>query len=134
MKIGEAFPSKYLKAADLQGRRIKVTIDHVKMETIGDDEDKAVVYFQGKDKGLVLNKTNANAIIDISGSEETDEWHGIAVALYTAKVQFQSRMVDAIRVDAAEPPKKIGVNPKDRVTPATAEVVEEDFDHDSVPF
>ena len=98
MNINGAFPSSYLKAADLAGRRALVTISHLKMEDVG-DEHKPVLYFTGKEKGLVLNRTNANVIIDITGTDETDGWCGKAIVLYVAKVDFQGRRVDAIRVD-----------------------------------
>ena len=105
MKVGTAFPSKYLKAADLQGREVVVTIDSVEMANIGDDEDKLVVYFQGgkNNKGMVLNRTNANMITEIAGTDETDEWHGVKIKLYSCRVDFQGRRVDALRVDF--PPK-----------------------------
>ena len=35
MRIGAAFPSTYLKAADLQGRQVTVTISHIKLEEVG---------------------------------------------------------------------------------------------------
>jgi len=98
MNINGAFPSNYLKAADLQGRRALVTISHLKMEDIGDDH-KPVVYFSGKEKGLVLNKTNANMITEIAKTEETDRWSGLAIVLYPTKTDFQGKRVDAIRVD-----------------------------------
>ena len=34
MRISSAFPSDYLKAADLQGRNIRVIIDHVEEHTV----------------------------------------------------------------------------------------------------
>jgi hypothetical protein len=37
MKISEEFPSQYLKAADLGGREIRVTMGRVDRETIGTD-------------------------------------------------------------------------------------------------
>jgi hypothetical protein len=123
MNISGAFPSNYLKAADLQGRRVTVTIAGVKMEDIGGDH-KPVVKFQGKDRGMVLNKTNANMIAEIAGTEETDEWTGVAVVLYPTKVDFQGKRVDAIRIDYATNGK-----PKPAAKP-----VDEDFDADSVPF
>ena len=58
MDINAAFPGEFLKAADLQGRQAAVVIDRVEMQKVGDDH-KPVAYFQGKDRGLVLNKTNA---------------------------------------------------------------------------
>ena len=99
MKISEAFPSKYIKAADLLGRRALVTIDSVGLENIGDETDKLVVYFHNKDKGFVCNRTNANMIAEICGTEETEEWAGKQIVLYPTKVDFQGRRVDAIRVD-----------------------------------
>jgi hypothetical protein len=98
MNINGAFPSNYLKAADLAGRRALVTISHVKMEDIGDDH-KPVLYFQGKEKGMVLNRTNANMIAEITNEEETERWAGKAIVLFSTKVDFQGRRVDAIRVD-----------------------------------
>lgn len=99
MNIKSAFPSRFLKAADLQGRRVIATINTVSMEDIGDDGQKPVVYFEGKDKGLVLNVTNANMIEEIAGSAETEEWGGVQIVMYPTKVDFSGRRVDAIRVD-----------------------------------
>lgn len=98
MKIGAAFPSNYLKAEDLRGRAVLVTIDTVTTEKIGDDH-KPVLHFLGKDKGLVLNKTNANRIVEAVGSDETDDWEGWTITLYSCKVDYQGKRVDAIRID-----------------------------------
>jgi hypothetical protein len=102
MLITQAFPSKYLKAADLQDRNITVIMDRVEMEDIGDDGDKPVLYFQGKEKGLVLNKTNSNTIAVVYG-EETDDWAGKELILYPTMVDFQGRSVPAIRVRHPQP-------------------------------
>lgn len=96
MRIDSAFPSQYLKAADLQGKRVTVTMAHVQMEDIG-SEQKPILYFQGTDKGLVLNKTNSNTIMAAYGYE-TDEWNGQAITLVEAMVDFQGRTVAAIRI------------------------------------
>jgi hypothetical protein len=98
MKISAAFPSKWLKAEDIGARRkVKVTIDSVVAENIG-DEDKLVIYFLGKTKGLVLNKTNAGRISAAHG-DETDDWSGKEIFLFVEQVLFSGRMVPAIRVD-----------------------------------
>lgn len=100
--IQDAFPSKYLKAADLQGRDVVVTMDHVDFEPVGQERRmKAVLYFQGKDKGLVLNKTNANRITEITGSALTEEWRGHRIRLFPTETQFGGDMVDCIRVRPA---------------------------------
>lgn len=96
MNIDKCFPSNYLKASDLQGRNVPVTIEKVVMEDIGSDH-KPVVYFTGKEKGLVLNKTNSNNISVVYGPE-TENWVNQQIILYPTIVDFQGRSVDAIRV------------------------------------
>jgi hypothetical protein len=96
MNINEQFPSKFLKAADLNGHEVVVTIKDCIVESIGEDK-RPVLYFAGKDKGVVLNKTNATNISDAYGPD-TDEWTGKKVILYTAFVDFQGRSVESIRI------------------------------------
>lgn len=108
MDIGSAFPSKYLKASDLKGNRITVQILGLEMEDIqGEKEAKPILYFANKSKGLVLNKTNSIMIIDIIGSSETDDWMGQRITLFSTRVDFKGRIVDAIRVDKPSPPSRI---------------------------
>lgn len=96
--INEAFPSNYLKAADLQGRQVTVTMDRAEYEKIGDDR-KLILFFKGKEKGMVLNKTNANNIAALYGPD-TDDWNGEEIVLFEAMVDFQGKTVPAIRVRA----------------------------------
>ena len=95
MKISEEFPSQYLKAADLGGREIRVTMARVEREKIGNDQ-KLVLYFKGKDKGLVLNKTNAGTIGDAYG-DDTDDWYDQPLILFSVKTDYQGKVVDATR-------------------------------------
>jgi hypothetical protein len=106
MKIGAAFPGQYLKAADLQGKRATVVISKVEMEDIGGDQ-KPVLHFEGKDRGLVLNKTNAHSISMIAGTDETDDWEGTTVVLFPSKTEFQGKRVDCIRVDPPDNPPAV---------------------------
>lgn len=99
MDINSAFPSAYLKAADLQNREVTVTMSHVRVEDIGGDQ-KPVLYFMGKERGLVLNKTNSTNIADAYGPE-TEGWQGCQVTLFPAWVDFQGRSVQSIRVRPA---------------------------------
>jgi molybdopterin converting factor small subunit len=101
MRISTAFPSDYLKAGDLGGRTVRVVMSHVEMKDIGDDH-KPVLYFQGKDKGMVLNKTNANNITALYG-DDTDLWSGREIMLFPAMVDFQGKTVEAIRIRAPQP-------------------------------
>jgi hypothetical protein len=102
--INDAFPSNYLKASELGGQQPTVTIDRVEFETVGKEKElKPVVYFAGKDKGLVLNKTNAKNIAGLVGSYETDEWVGFRIRLYATHVEFNGETVETIRIKAAPP-------------------------------
>ena len=101
MKAGDVFKGSYLKADDLQNRRVRVVIDDVTMEDIGHDDKKerrAVAHFAGKDKGLALNKTNWNILEEVCGSMDSDDWRGFGVTLYVAKVDYQGKRVPAVRV------------------------------------
>ena len=98
MKGEDIFPSLYLKAADLKSRPALVAISHCAMEKLGDDQ-KLVIYFQGKDKGLVCNKTNFGRIAYLYG-DETDDWNGAKIILAAELVDFQGKPMMAIRVRA----------------------------------
>ena len=100
MNINNVFPSKYLKAADLQSREFTLRIASIRLEDIGDDDQKPVLYFENAKKGLVLNKTNANNCVVLYGAE-TDGWIGKPITLYSAWVDFQGRSVEAIRIRPA---------------------------------
>jgi hypothetical protein len=129
MNIGTAFPSQYLKAADLQGKEPAVTIERVEFEPVGQDKQmKPVLYFAGKEKGMVLNKTNAQTILTLTGTEETDDWGGFSVRLYSTKVQFEGRVVDSIRIKAAP---RVAAPAPAKMAPV---IQEADIDADSIPF
>lgn len=106
MKVSDAFPSKYLKAGDLpEGKIIGVTIEDVTMEELGqgaDKQKKLIISFIGKEKTFVCNKTNANTITRLYG-DDTDEWIGKAIGIYSTEVQFGAEMVDSIRVSTKVP-------------------------------
>ena len=62
MHIESAFPSKYLKGADLNGKTVRATIDRVEIEEVGDGDRKPVVYFRNSDKGLALIRFSASPL------------------------------------------------------------------------
>ncbi len=143
--------SKYLKADDIpDGRKVTVTIERVTVEKVGGDDQRPVVYFAGKQKGLVLNKTNANMIVEICGNDgETENWTGQRISLYSTKVDYAGKRVPAIRVDyppqpaATQAPPNLGVaakpgSPLDQATnhrqPASALEEAEEWNVEDPPF
>ena len=101
MNINDAFPSKYIKASDLNGKKVPLTISHVVYEDLN-GEQKPIIYFDGKEKGLVMNKTNAQHIAS-KYSPETDVWKGHEIILYPTQTQFNNQMVDTIRIELPMP-------------------------------
>lgn len=127
MNINDAFPSNYLKASDLGEAQPVVTIDRVEVEAVGRGKEmKPVVYFAGKQKGMVLNKTNSKKIAEIAGSMDTDDWHGVQIKLYSTEVDFQGETVEAIRI---KPPQAAKAKPKP--APVVSDELTED---ETVPF
>lgn len=98
MDINDAFPSKYLKAGDLKGREVKVKVAGVTLEQMGDGEVKPVVSFEGKERGLVLNKINKEAIVANLGSSDTDDWTGKELTIFPTQTEFAGRTVPCLRV------------------------------------
>lgn len=97
MKIGELYPSKYVKSDDIKGQRLQLQVGKVVMEDIADNEIKPVMYFNGKEKGMVLNKTNAMLCAHCWG-DETDAWAGQWLDLFVEPKMFQGKVVDGISV------------------------------------
>lgn len=140
MNINEAFPSDYLKADDLKGANVTVTIADVSIEEIGQGqqkERKLVLAFVGKKKRLVCNKTNANTIGKLYGTE-TDAWHGKSITLSPREVEFQGDMVWAIRVSLQKPAEVRPAAPvggRADARPAVDKIDgDPDLDSESVPF
>ena len=156
MNIDQAFPSKYLKAADLNNRTSRLVIASIQIEEVGTadkPEKKPVVYLVGAQKGLVLGRFKAEAIAIVHG-RETDAWIGKTIELYPATAAYKGKPVPAIGVrgilagpvqnmplggyQAPFAPAQVGAalrGPLPDVPPA----MPGDFDHsvepdDSIPF
>ena len=121
MKMNELFPSKYLRAADLESPRVE-TIDKVTHEDFKDDGvnvKKTVIHFR-KNGGsavapVVVNKTNWKMLVAITGSDDDDDWPGHRIELRPEKVNAPGgKIVDSIRiheVPAAPKPAKAKAKP-----------------------
>lgn len=130
MKVSEAFPSKWIAAADLENKNVRLTIARVEMEKIGDDT-KPVIYFTKAKKGLVCNKTNSKAIAEAYG-DEMDDWAGCELILFPILTDYQGKQVEAVRVRAPQPkdnprPSKVETAPQRMAQHQTNETVGDDI-------
>ena len=97
MDINNSFASTYIKASDLQGQTVKVQIKSVVMEVIDKETstEKAVMYFVGKEKGVVVNFTKANVLKPVFGSE-TDNWIGQTITLVAGTTTYKGEIKPCI--------------------------------------
>ena len=106
MDIRTAFPSKWLRAVDLDGKDHTLTIERVTVEDLGgngDPEDeRPVLHFREPSKPLGLNRTNGNLIADRLGFE-TDNWIGNKIVAFATKTEYRGRQVDCIRIRPEAP-------------------------------
>jgi hypothetical protein len=113
MKMSEIFPSKYLRAADLQGKPRTVVVDHVTHDDFKDDGvsvRKTVVHFKRdgtNTQPMVCNKTNWKMLVAITGADDDEAWAGHTILLRPEKVNAPGgKIVDSIRIYEAPAPKK----------------------------
>lgn len=88
--------SNYLKAADLQGGKPVVVIESaiVKENDYPEGKKKQIVLsFVGKEKVLGLNFTNANMIAQLVGTEDFEQWVGVAIRLYEDKTKNSAGVI-----------------------------------------
>lgn len=106
--------SKYLKAADMNGRKIKVTIESVALVEFKNDdgdETKPCLTLAGKEKKVVCNATTVMSLGDAYGFD-SDDWIGKEIGLSIK--HYKSLGVDGLVITP------IGGVPK--------------FDEDDIPF
>jgi hypothetical protein len=135
MNINNAFPSKWLKSGDAEEGDLHLTIRDVVMEDIGSGENqehKPVLYFHETDKGMVLNKTNADTISKLY-TPETDNWIGKPISVFATEVDFAGKQTLALRVRLRAPKSSNGTDSRvhDPVTAFWLEVKQRELTKDS---
>lgn len=120
----------YLKSEDLQGKVVNIQIENVTVELVKDGdsdqkEKKLVAHFLGRDKSMILNRTNADALNSIFGTDDYDYWKGPIQLFVDPTVRMGNRVVGGLRIRAVGPatPPPVPVAP---IPPAVTE--------DDIPF
>lgn len=98
-----ASKSKYLRAIDIEQPTLytisNVTIDTLKVRNT--ESERGVVWFAEDERGLVLNVSLTEILMDLFGSE-TDRWKGKRVRLFNdRRVKFKGTAVGGIRVKSS---------------------------------
>lgn len=106
------FNQNYLRWFHLMGKEATVEIERVEKDVEltmpgGTKDKRGVVHFKGKDKPLVLNKTNARMIASIHGNKPS-LWPGKKVILYPTQTPMwnadtkQMEKIGCIRVKSVQ--------------------------------
>ena len=110
MKTNDVFPSKYLKAEDLDSE-LTVTIAKVTMEKMkdnsGKDIEKPCAHFVETEKSMIVNKTNWKTLVELTGEDDSDAWTGKKITLTVIDVDAFGDVVSAIRIKKAAVDKKV---------------------------
>ena len=82
----DLYGSKYFSVTDLHGHEPRRKIGKVEVKELkekdGTAKKKFVIYFEGEDKPLVVNKTNATKLAAACGKDRA-AWFGVTVELYS---------------------------------------------------
>jgi hypothetical protein len=108
-------PSRFLKQDEVP-QPVLVTISNITQEIMDKDsgETKWAMHFEEFEKPLALNSTNIQISAMACGSDNTDDWLGKKIVLYTdPNVSFAGKIVGGLRLRAAKnqpkpAPKPVG--------------------------
>ena len=116
--IDEVYSGSTLKAADIKGRVVTVTIANVVKKLFeqkdGTKRNKLVLEFAGKTKGFVVNSTNARIIAGICGNDYA-QWPGQTISLGTHMTPMGEGICVMDPQDKIETGRRVNATPKKTV-------------------
>src|SRR6516164_3212777 len=94
--------AKYLKKEDIPSP-VNTSILWIKEEEVTTPgkgtETRLVLYFDGLKKGLVLNRTNFEKLVELTGTDDCEKWVDIPVQLYVdPDVTYGGKKTGGIRI------------------------------------
>lgn len=121
MKKNQVYKSGFIKGDALRDAPIVRTINGAREHVFDDGTPQVVVSFRDDDRDLGLNAGNFDAIVEISGQDDTDNWGGTQIELYfDPNVTYMGKRTGGVRIrkptGAAKAPAK-GPPPDDDAGP-----------------
>lgn len=104
-----ALLDKNFKGESVKGQSpLRLTIKVVKAAEVGMDKTvKPVVYFVEDPRGLVLNTTKFNDLVEAHGTRDADNWVGAGVELFfDPNVSYQGKKCGGVGMKIITPAKK----------------------------
>jgi hypothetical protein len=107
--FADAWPSKYLTADDVAGKKFNATIKSIEFEKMKDGTEKPVAYFEKMKKGCVLNKTKGKFLASLAKSQKLDDWIGLEIQIREGVTTYAGEEVACIKFDRSAAAKKAQV-------------------------
>lgn len=101
--FSDCYDGRFFKSEDLVGKPFVGVIEHAKREKMRDGRMRAVVYFEGREKGIVLNATRYKFVVGATESKNSDDWIGLKVGVRAGTTDFGGKDVGCI--EFVMPPK-----------------------------
>ena len=97
------YGGRFLKSEDVIGKPFAGVIASVKPEKMQDGRMRVVVFFEGHDKGVVLNATRHRYVVTHAKSKNSDDWIGLKIGVRAGVTNFGGKEVGCI--EFTPPPK-----------------------------
>jgi hypothetical protein len=134
----EVFPTRWLKPADLKGEPCVLEIKRSKLEQVkfnGKAETKLILAFAGTDKALIVNATNFDSLVEITGQSDSDNWPGHAIEAYPSTVPIHGEEHACIRLRPPEQADMLAAAKAPKLPPAPKAPPKSASDmDDDIPF
>jgi hypothetical protein len=121
--------SAYLRKEDFPEPKVATIVEAREEQVTAPGKkpkDKIVLYFREPDKGLVTNMAHGDALFDMTGSDDPEDWVGETVELYhDPSVAYAGKRVGGIRL---RPVRKLAAKTKPQRPVKTSEPSSDDID------
>ena len=96
------FPSKWLRGDDLRGRTA-ATIVELRKEAIGRERAEKAVLVLRNLKPLILNRENAERLVQALGTDDYTRFPGMRIALSVEQREWDGKQLRVVMIDPAAP-------------------------------
>lgn len=96
----QLYPGRFLKSGELLGKKVTVKIADIQIDELEGEKGKkiqGIIFLEGKDKQIVLNKTNGLCLRGMFGAKLT-EWVGKRITIFQDQTKLAGELVDCIRI------------------------------------
>ena len=112
------FPSKWLRGDDLRGRTA-ATIVELRKEAIGRERAEKAVLVLRNLKPLILNRENAERLVQALGTDDYTRFPGMRIALAVEQREWDGKQLRVVMIDPVAPA------PRQMPEPASAPAVDD---------